>query len=168
MKKFPFVILFLFSLPLIIFYQPWVTALSPMPRHVSPEQLEKTVRYLTQTVHPRNAGNIDNLNRSVEYIKRSLSVAVPELPRRASPIGYYDSAPGSQNYPYPAMSWLYPDRGDFIAVVGRMQDINAVRQVKSALLSSRDLSVYSMNAQGLFPVLISLITLIIGNTIFPP
>ncbi|ENT3784080.1 hypothetical protein ACNM8Q_001438, partial [Escherichia coli] len=40
--------LFLFSLPLIIFYQPWVTALSPMPRHVSPEQLEKTVRYLTQ------------------------------------------------------------------------------------------------------------------------
>ncbi|KDX63262.1 putative aminopeptidase domain protein [Escherichia coli 2-210-07_S4_C2] len=30
------------------------------------------------------------------------------------------------------MSWLYPDRGDFIAVVGRMQDINAVRQVKAA------------------------------------
>ncbi|EOR9691593.1 hypothetical protein FE014_RS22365, partial [Escherichia coli] len=46
--------LFLFSLPLIIFYQPWVTALSPTPRHVIPEQLEKTVRYLTQTVHPRN------------------------------------------------------------------------------------------------------------------
>ena len=66
------------------------------------------------------------------------------------------------------MSWLYPDRGDFIAVVGRMQDINAVRQVKAALLSSRDLSVYSMNAHVLFPVLISLITLIIGNTIFPP
>ena len=66
-------------------------------------------------------------------------------------IGYYDSAPGSQDYPYPAMSWLYPDRGDFIAVVGRMQDINAVRQVKAALLSSRDLSVYSMNAPGFIP-----------------
>ncbi|HFP6195366.1 TPA: hypothetical protein ACHJK1_002724, partial [Escherichia coli] len=25
--------LFLFSLPLIIFYHPWVTALSPKPRH---------------------------------------------------------------------------------------------------------------------------------------
>lgn len=71
-KNFPFVILFLFSLPLIIFYQPWVTALSPTPRHVIPEQLEKTVRYLTQTVHPRNADNIDNLNRSVEYIKKGL------------------------------------------------------------------------------------------------
>ena len=71
MKKinFAFIILILFSLPLIIFYQPWVNALPPTPRHASPEQLEKTVRYLTQTVHPRNTDNIDNLNRSVEYIK---------------------------------------------------------------------------------------------------
>ena len=95
-------------------YRQRVTALSPTPRHVSPEQLEKTVRYLTQTVHPRNADNIDNLNRSVEYIKSSLSVAVPELPRRASPIGYYDSAPGSRDYPLPAMSRLYPDRGTLL------------------------------------------------------
>ncbi len=51
-------------------------------------------------------------------------------------IGYYDSTHGSRDYPSPAMSRLYPDRGDFIAVVGRMQDINAVRQVKAALLSS--------------------------------
>ena len=40
-----------------------------MPRHANPEQLEKTVRYLTQTVHPRSADNIDNLKRSAEYIK---------------------------------------------------------------------------------------------------
>ena len=59
----------LLSLPFIIFYQPWVNALPPTPRHASPEQLEKTVRYLTQTVHPRSADNIDNLNRSAEYIK---------------------------------------------------------------------------------------------------
>ncbi len=66
-------------------------------------------------------------------------------------IGYYDSAPGSQDYPYSAMSWLYPDRGDFVAVVGRMQDISAVRQVKAALLSVKDLSVYSINAPGFIP-----------------
>lgn len=72
-------------------------------------------------------------------------------------IGYYDSAHGNQNYPYPAMSALSRS-GDFIAVVGRIQDINAVRQVKAALLSSQDLSVYSMNTRGLFPVLISLTT----------
>ena len=45
MKKinFAFIILFLFSLPLIIFYQPWVNALPPTPRHASPEQLENWV-----------------------------------------------------------------------------------------------------------------------------
>lgn len=69
MKKISFCYIISVFTPSDYFYQPWVTALSPMPRHVSPEQLEKTVRYLTQTVHPRNAGNIDNLNRSVEYIK---------------------------------------------------------------------------------------------------
>lgn len=36
-------------------------------------------------------------------------------------------------------------------MVGRIQDINAVRQVKTALLSSRDLSVYSMNAPWFIP-----------------
>ncbi len=46
------------------------------------------------------------------------------------------------------MSWLIPIGQNSIAVVGRMQDINAVRQVKAALLSSQDLSVYSMNAPG--------------------
>ncbi len=66
-------------------------------------------------------------------------------------IGYYDSASGSQDYPYSVMSWLYPDRGDFIAVVGRMQDISAVRQVKSALLSATELPVYSINAPGFIP-----------------
>ena len=249
MKKinFAFIILFLFSLPLIIFYQPWVNALPPTPRHASPEQLEKTVRYLTQTVHPRSADNIDNLNRSAEYIKEvfisnGARVTAQDVPITGGPyknivanygpadgpliiIGAHydsvssyendqltytpgaddnasgvagllelarllqqqtpgigvqlvayaseeppffrsdemgsavhaaslerpDSTPGSQDYPYPAMSWLYPDRGDFIAVVGRMQDINAVRQVKAALLSSRDLSVYSMNAPGFIP-----------------
>ncbi len=44
------------------------------------------------------------------------------------------------------MSWLYPDRGDFIAWSAEYSISTPVRQVKTALLSSRDLSVYSMNA----------------------
>lgn len=75
---------------------------------------------------------------------------MPELPRRASPIGYYDSAPGSQDYPYPQCPGFIPI-GGLYCLVGRIQDINAVRQVKTALLSSRDLSVYSMNAPWFIP-----------------
>ncbi|EHB7662450.1 TPA: M28 family peptidase [Escherichia coli] len=250
----------LLSLPLIIFYQPWVSALPPSSQHASPEQLEITVRYLTQTVHPRGTNHLDNLNRSGNYIKDIITksgAVVTEQPvpitggpykniiadygpqdrpliiigahydsatsyeneqltytpgaddnasgvagllelarllQQQAPvigvqlvayaseeppffrsdemgsavhaaslerpvklmialemIGYYDSAPGSQNYPYSAMSWIYPDRGDFIAVVGRMQDISAVRQVKSALLSAKEMPVYSINAPGFIP-----------------
>ena len=41
--------------------------------------------------------------------------------------------------------------GGLYCLDGRIQDINAVRQVKTALLSSRDLSVYSMNAPWFIP-----------------
>lgn len=34
-------------------------------------------------------------------------------------IGYYDDAPGSQKYP-PPLSLVYPNRGDFIAIVGNL------------------------------------------------
>ena len=39
---------------------------------------------------------------------------MPELPRRASPIGYYDSAPGSQDYPYPQCPGFIPIGGTLL------------------------------------------------------
>ena len=48
MKKISFCYIISVFTPSDYFYHPWVTALSPKPRHVIPEQLEKTVRYLTQ------------------------------------------------------------------------------------------------------------------------
>jgi hypothetical protein len=61
-------------------------------------------------------------------------------------IGYFDTTPGSQEYPSPVMKWFYPDRGDFIALIGRLGDVLTVRQVKSAMAGASDLPVYSMNA----------------------
>lgn len=66
-------------------------------------------------------------------------------------IGYYDDSPDSQRYPVTGLSWLYPTQGNFIAVVGRMQDISAVRQVKAGLLSAKELPVYSINAPAFIP-----------------
>ncbi|EQV91455.1 peptidase [Escherichia coli KOEGE 71 (186a)] len=255
-----YIILLIFSLPLLVLYQPYVSALSPSPQHASPEKLEKTVRYLSQTEYPRSADHIDKLNISASYIKNIFTQSGAKVTEQRVPIadgpykniiadygpqdgpliiigahydsatsyendqliytpgaddnasgvagllelarllqqkapaigvqlvayaseeppffrsdemgsavhavtlmrpvklmislemiGFYDSAPESQDYPYSAMSWLYPDRGDFIAVVGRMQDISAVRQVKAALLSSKELSVYSINAPDFIP-----------------
>ncbi len=55
------------------------------------------------------------------------------------------------------MSWLYPDRG---ALLPGRQNTGYQRRSsgKNGLLSSRDLSVYSMNAPWFIPGLISLTT----------
>lgn len=64
-------------------------------------------------------------------------------------IGYFNEQPGSQDYPLSLLRYLYPERGDFIAVIGRGGNWSAVRRVKAALKSVDGLPVYSMNAPAL-------------------
>jgi Zn-dependent M28 family amino/carboxypeptidase len=61
-------------------------------------------------------------------------------------IGFFSDAPGSQRYPLPGLHWLYPSHGDFIAVVGRLQDIAATRALKASMLGAAALPVRSINA----------------------
>ncbi len=43
-------------------------------------------------------------------------------------LGYYDDAPASQAYPFP-LSAFYPDTGNFVAVVGNVGSVRAVRRL---------------------------------------
>ena len=61
-------------------------------------------------------------------------------------IGYFTDVPGSQAYPVPGMKRLYPDRGNFIALVGKMSDFGATRRIKATMASATDLPVHSINA----------------------
>lgn len=66
-------------------------------------------------------------------------------------IGYFSDRPGSQHYPIPGMQRLYPDRGDFIALVGRFGDFGAMRRAKAVFAGSTALPVTSINAPALVP-----------------
>ena len=66
-------------------------------------------------------------------------------------IGYFSTDPQSQTYPLPGLKLIYPDRGDFIAVVGRIRDGAVTRKVKAAMLGASDLPVRSMNALSFIP-----------------
>lgn len=66
-------------------------------------------------------------------------------------IGWFSDAPGSQTYPVPGMTLLYPDKGDFIAIIGRFGDWSETREVKTAMRSAGDLPVHSMNSLALIP-----------------
>lgn len=64
-------------------------------------------------------------------------------------IGYFSDAPGSQRYPLPGMAWLYGDRGDYIALVGRFGDFGPMRRAKALMLGAGTLPVRSINAPPL-------------------
>lgn len=66
-------------------------------------------------------------------------------------IGTFSDAPGSQQYPRPGMEWLYTDRGDFIALVGKWSDFGTVRRAKAAMAGATSLPVRSINAPPALP-----------------
>ncbi|MDY6987140.1 MAG: M28 family peptidase [Thermodesulfobacteriota bacterium] len=55
-------------------------------------------------------------------------------------IGYYRQKPKTQNYPFP-LSFFYPDRGDFIAVVGNLRSGALVRSFTGYFMEGSDFPV---------------------------
>lgn len=66
-------------------------------------------------------------------------------------IGRFEDAPASQRYPSNLLGFLYPDQGNFIAVVGRTRDLGLVRTVKRSLRGANPLPVVSINAPRWIP-----------------
>lgn len=66
-------------------------------------------------------------------------------------IGYYDDRWGSQSFPMALLSILYPNRGNFIAVVGKADQREFTKKVKAGMKGATDLTVYSINAPESIP-----------------
>ena len=66
-------------------------------------------------------------------------------------IGHFGDAEGSQRLPSPLLKAFYPTRGNFIAVVGKMDQGPLVRLVKGAMRGAAPLPVYSINAPRVIP-----------------
>ncbi|MDO4570776.1 MAG: M28 family peptidase [Planctomycetia bacterium] len=50
-------------------------------------------------------------------------------------VGYYSSRPGSQEYPVAGMEWIYGSKGDFLAIIGRLNSAHAMGILKRAIES---------------------------------
>lgn len=61
-------------------------------------------------------------------------------------IGYFTDAPQSQSFPFALLAALYPSRGNFIAIVSKLDQGSIVRRVKKAMRGASSLPVYSINA----------------------
>jgi hypothetical protein len=61
-------------------------------------------------------------------------------------IGFFRDSPGSQRYPIKALQWLYPDEGNFVALVGAYRDFGVMRRVKGLFKGASRLPAVSINA----------------------
>ena len=66
-------------------------------------------------------------------------------------IGYFNDQADSQHYPVALLKAFYPTRGNFIAVVGKLDQIRVLRRVKAAMVGASPLPVYSISAPRSIP-----------------
>lgn len=66
-------------------------------------------------------------------------------------IGYFTDEKGTQQFPSALLKPLYPSRGNFIAVIGKMGQGRLARRVKGAMKGASDLPVESMNGPASIP-----------------
>lgn len=62
-------------------------------------------------------------------------------------VGYTDPGAGGQKYPA-GLSWLYPDRGDFIGVVGNWRSATVLRRVAASMRQVNGLPVETLTVLG--------------------
>jgi len=62
-------------------------------------------------------------------------------------VGFTDRRPGSQNYPL-GLSWFYPERGDFIGIVGNWRSYSLLRQFTRPMQRVRGLPVETLTVLG--------------------
>jgi len=66
-------------------------------------------------------------------------------------IGYFSDRPNSQKYPLFFMRWFYPDKGNFIAVVGKWGQVSLVKKVKKSVAALSQVPVETLTATALIP-----------------
>jgi hypothetical protein len=66
-------------------------------------------------------------------------------------VGRFSDEPASQRMPFPGLGLLYPDRGNFIAVVGDLRSGSAIKRVRSGMLATGALPVRSFRAPAAMP-----------------
>jgi len=96
------------------------------------------------------AFNLEELNMiGSTYFAKKLKAAEVKVEAMISleMIGYTDPRPGSQKYPI-GLSWLYPERGDFIGVIGNWYSSSLLRRFTRQMRQVPGLPVETLSVPG--------------------
>lgn len=128
-----------------------VAGLLELARMLAGKKLQKRVdlvAYALEEMPSFRTADMGSAHHAAQLKQEGVEV---ELMISLEMIGYFDDTPGSQSYPAPFLRHIYPDTGNFIAIVGNLAQIAEVRRVKKAIMASSKLAVYSINAPPLIP-----------------
>ena len=96
------------------------------------------------------AFNLEELNMiGSGYFAKKLKSAGAKVDAMISleMVGYTDSRPGSQKYPF-GLKAFYPDRGDFIGVIGNWNSASLLRRFARQMRQVRGLPVETLSVPG--------------------
>ena len=96
------------------------------------------------------AFNLEELNMiGSSYFAHKLKVAAVKVEAMISleMVGYTNPKPGSQKYPF-GLSAFYPDRGDFIGVIGNWSSASLLRRFSRQMSRVQELPVETLSVPG--------------------
>ena len=128
-----------------------VAGLLELARMLDGEKLPMRVDLIAYALEEMPSFRTDDMGSAHHAVQLKKDGVEVELMISLEMIGYFDDTAGSQNYPLPLLNWIYPDRGNYIAVVGNLSQVAEVRRVKKALIASSDIPVESINAPIFIP-----------------
>jgi len=118
-----------------------VAAMLELARRFASVQTDRTIRWVafTNEENSNSAGGVMGsfVNAREAKNRNEAIVAMMSLEM----LGYYDETPGSQTYPFDRamaaqLGMELPDTGDFIGVVGRLEDRDLVAQISGSMRES--------------------------------
>jgi len=87
--------------------------------------------------------NMGSYNHAKSLIKANKKV---RLMISLDGVGSFNDKDKTQKYPYKFLNYLYPDKGNYIGVIARLQDYKKVRAMKKSFVSASSLPIYTFNA----------------------
>jgi len=123
-----------------------VAGLLDLARCLAGKPLERTVRFVAFALEEPPAYRTENMGS--HHYARSLREKQEQVEGMIclEMIGFFCDRDGSQHYPLPFMNLKYPDRGNFIAMVGNLASKGFTDSIAQGFSHGTDLPVITLNA----------------------
>lgn len=119
--------------------------------NVNKPNLDYRIDFVAYSLEEMPHFKTENMGSAVHAKSLKEENAEVELMICLEMIGYFTEEENSQKYPTSLMKTVYPNRGNFIAVVSKLGQGSITRKVKREMIANSDIEVYSINAPTNLP-----------------